>query len=143
MAFNHLTRAQCIQTANLIHNLSNTNRQNPLYYNSSPLCPGYNTHEEDFEHVLKYPSPDAVIHQQGLLTIFQTTLQKMDTPKQIVTTLLHGFEDWLNPPSNCSRPPTYGSLRGPDIFLADAYCDQFHNITWYQFCLGRISIKWA
>jgi hypothetical protein len=38
-AFKRLTRHQQITMAKLIHNLANTNKQNFLYYKTSPLCP--------------------------------------------------------------------------------------------------------
>jgi hypothetical protein len=51
-AFHHLSRHKQIQTAKLIHNLANTNRQNRLYYGTSSACPGCLHQEEIFEHVI-------------------------------------------------------------------------------------------
>jgi hypothetical protein len=36
-----------------------------------------------------------------------------------------------------------GSVYGPDILLTSAYYDQFNTLTWYQLCLGQISLKWS
>ncbi len=46
-------------------------------------------------------------------------------------------------PSSQSWDPTYGSLAGPDILLTNAYYEQFHKLGWFQFCLGRITLKWS
>jgi hypothetical protein len=37
----------------------------------------------------------------------------------------------------------YGSLYGPDIHLTSVYYEQFHQLSWIQFCLGRISLQWS
>jgi hypothetical protein len=65
------------------------------------------------------------------------------TPPPVITAIMKGFQDWLNPVSIRSRAPTYGSVYGPDIFLTSAYYEQFHTLTWYQLCLGRISLNWS
>jgi len=35
-----------------------------------------------------------------------------------------------------------GALAGPDILQTSAYQEQFHTLSWYQCCLGRITSKW-
>jgi hypothetical protein len=54
-AFKQLTWHQQIHTAKLIHNLANINRQNFLYYKTSPLCPGCDTEEEYIAPYHKLP----------------------------------------------------------------------------------------
>jgi hypothetical protein len=56
---------------------------------------------------------------------------------------MKGFKDWLNPKQHHSCSPTYGSLFGPDILLTSAYYEQFYKLSWFQLCLGRISITWS
>jgi hypothetical protein len=53
-----------------------------------------------------------------------------------------GFIIGITPPSTRSRATTVGSLAGPDILLTAAYQEQFHTLSWYQCCLGRITSKW-
>jgi len=50
-AFLHQMQHQQISTAKVIHNLSNTNRQNHLFYQATSLCPLCQAQEETFEHV--------------------------------------------------------------------------------------------
>jgi hypothetical protein len=49
----------------------------------------------------------------------------------------------FTPPSQRIRAPAFGSLQGPDILLTQAFYEQYHQLSWMQFCLGRISQKWA
>lgn len=53
-AFDHVTSTQ--QTAKIIHQLINTNRQNHLYYKTSPNCLCCQEAEETCEHVLTCPA---------------------------------------------------------------------------------------
>jgi hypothetical protein len=129
----------------IIHGLCNTNHQNHLLYNASNLCPGCETSEEDFEHVLCCPCPATGLHRTSSLATLRKSLVAMGTPLQLVDVLMHGFQEWLDPAvhsGRCSRSPTFGSLRPADILLTQAYAIQFYSIGWYQLCLGCISRKW-
>jgi hypothetical protein len=42
-----------------------------------------------------------------------------------------------------ARAPTFRSLRGSDILLTQAFYEQFDQLSWFQFSLGRITTKWA
>jgi hypothetical protein len=55
-AFRRLTRFQRISVTKLVHQLSNTNRQNKLLYDKPDMCPCCGTQEETFQHVLKCTS---------------------------------------------------------------------------------------
>ncbi len=57
----------------------------------------------------------------------------------------HGFSDWLHldPGHRISHAPTAGSLRGPEMLLATAYAEQYQEIGWYNFTLGRVRKRWA
>jgi hypothetical protein len=33
-------------------------------------------------------------------------------------------------------------MKGADILVTSAYYEQFHNLGWFQMCLGRISLQW-
>jgi hypothetical protein len=61
----------------------------------------------------------------------------------VIEAVLKGFQDWVEKLSGRSRAPTYGSLLGPDILLTSAYYEQFHQLGWFQLCLGCISYKWS
>jgi hypothetical protein len=50
-AFRHLHRYCRHSTAKLLHGLVNTNRQNFLYYQQSPLCPICQQVEETLQHI--------------------------------------------------------------------------------------------
>jgi hypothetical protein len=142
-AFKRLTRAQQITMAKLIHNLANTNRQNFLYYTTSPLCPGCVMVEETFEHVLRCSLPQTVAYCNLQLNKLVLHLHKIQTPLPVIHALQKGFHDWLNQTTHCSRAHTYGSLFGPDILLTSAYYEQYHQLGWFQLCLGRISKTWS
>jgi len=138
-AFNRLPRCLTITTAKLIHNLANTNRQKILYYKSCALCPGCQAEEETFEHILKCSFPSTAKFWQEQLLELHTALENHCTPPAVCAALLHGFRDWIDPPTVCYHTPTSGSLRGPDILLTEAYYEQFHQLSWFQLCLGRVS----
>jgi hypothetical protein len=72
-------------------------------------------------------------------------LKQINTPSQVVHTILHGILEWLHSdrPSSQSHAPTSGSLQGPDIILTSAYTEQFQSLGWYQLCLDRASRKWS
>ncbi len=36
-----------------------------------------------------------------------------------------------------------GSIHSPDILLTSAFYEQFHQLTWFQLCLGRLSKNWS
>ncbi len=36
-----------------------------------------------------------------------------------------------------------GSIHSSDIVLTSAFHEQYHKLSWFQFCMGRISKKWA
>jgi len=141
-AFTRLTRFQQITTAKLIHNLANVNKQNQLYYKTNPYCPICLQVDEDFVHVLTCTDPRATKNRQELLFQLEKDLTNIHTPKVVLQTILQVFHYWLKPITTRSRAPTVGSLAGPDILLTSAYHEQFHTLSWYQCCLGRISCKW-
>ncbi len=124
----------------LIHGLANTNHQNHLYYNTIKSCPICEAAEETFEHVLTCQHPAARIHREQCLQQLEKDLQQANTPGMVVHTILHGFSEWLHPAGQPTQSQTLtaGSLHGS----LRAYTEQFHNLGWYHFCLGRISKKW-
>jgi hypothetical protein len=142
-AFRRLTRHQQILTAKLIHNLANTNRQNFLYYQQSPLCPGCQDTEETMELVLHCHCPQTEECRQQQLRELQTTLTNLNTPPPVLQAIMKGFQDWITPSPVRSQAPTYGSLRGPGVILTSAYYEQFHQLGWFQLCLGRLSKRWS
>jgi hypothetical protein len=142
-AFRRLTRSRQITTAKLIHNLANTNRQNFLYYQTSPNCPGCGVVEETFEHVLQCTSPQTAEFRQTQLLDLQIKLRRITTPIPVIDAIMHGFQEWLSPPPHRSRAPTYGSLLKADILVTSAYYEQFHHLGWFSLCLGRISKTWS
>jgi hypothetical protein len=144
-AFNRLTRFQCIGMAKIIHNQSNTNRQNRLLYGQSDPCPGCNQAEETFEHMLHCTHGATSSIRASLLATLETSLKAIATPPLVIEVIMGGFMDWLNPsfsPSQRSCPSTFGSIRPGDVLVTHAYTHQYNTIGWYQFCLGRISKRW-
>jgi len=130
--------------AKLIHSLANTNRQNNLYYGDSSLCPICHEAEETMRHVLTCSHPLASQHHDKEMTTLFRVLQTTHTPQQIIETIQFGFNRWWSDPNSTeARPPTAGSLRGPDAVLTSAFLEQFCDIGWYHMCMGRISTKWA
>jgi len=102
-AFNKLTVFQRISTAKLIHNLANTNRQNYLYYSTSPSCPGCLSAEETFEHVLICDHPPIVHHRHLQLQLLRNTLLHIPTPDKVVDVLMQGFSDWISSTTLCTE----------------------------------------
>jgi hypothetical protein len=70
-------------------------------------------------------------------------LSQSHTPPPVIRAIMNGFKDWIDPPSGRSRAPTYGSLHGPDVLLTSAYYEQYHQLGWFQLCLGRIGKLWS
>jgi hypothetical protein len=144
-AFRRLTRFQRISVTKLVHQLSNTNRQNKLLYDKPDMCPCCGTQEETFQHVLKCTSASTQSARQEALLRLEKLLVTIGTPALVISVIMGGFRDWLDPAfqeTRRSRPATFGSLRPVDILITQAYTEQFHSIGWYQFCLGRISNRW-
>jgi hypothetical protein len=96
-----------------------------------------------FDHVLRCAFPPSVAFQDSLLHNLERDLRSIQTPSIVIMVIMKGFMDWLNPTQHHSRSPTYGSLFGPDILLTSAYYEQFYKLSWFQLCLGRISITWS
>lgn len=142
-AFNRITGHQQITLAKLIHNLANTNRQNFLYYKSSPLCPGCKAEDETFEHVLRCPLPQTEVYRQQQIAELQIQLFNLQTPQPVIQTIIQGFHHWVATPPGHSHAPTYGSLFCPDMILTGAYFEQFNQLGLFQVCLGRISKLWS
>jgi hypothetical protein len=140
--FNKLTRHQRITTAKLIHQLSNINKQNNLYYKTDPNCPICTRIEENFQHFLECQHPRAIVYRNSRLTQLETDLNNICTPTIVTKSIIQGFTHWVTPLAGRSRAPTTGSLAGPDDLLTAAYYEQFYELHWFQCCLGRISCKW-
>jgi hypothetical protein len=87
-AFQRLTRNRQITTAKLVHNLANTNRQNFLYYQMSPNCPGCRLVEETFEHVLQCTCSQTAEFRQT-----QLSERRINTPTSVIDAIMHGFQD--------------------------------------------------
>jgi hypothetical protein len=112
-AFNYLSRHQQIQTAKLIHNLANTNRQNHLYYGTSSACPGCLHQEETFEHVILCQVNTTRVFWDLRLKDLETSLQQCLLPP-IIRVIYQGFSNWLQPNTpRHSRPTTSGGALPP------------------------------
>ncbi len=77
------------------------------------------------------------------LTQFADTLLTIRTPQPVIEAILHGFASWNPTDHTPARALTAGSLRSPDAVLTTAFHEQYNAIGWLQFCLGRVSKKWA
>lgn len=143
-AFKRLHRYHQHSTAKLIHGLVNTNQQNLMYYGGDSTCPICKSAEETLLHVFTCPHASAVTTRQQSLQTLLSTLETAHTPSPVLDAIRHGFTSWhLQPTSSHARALTAGSLRGPDAVLTSAFHEQFCNLGWYHFCLGRVSKKWA
>jgi hypothetical protein len=143
-AFCRLTTFCRIGTSNLIHGLAHTSHRNNLFYGMTNNCPICSQEVETFQHVLLCMHPDMRQHRTDALRILSEQLSTIHTPQQIKESILHGFHCWSNEVSS-SHPCSLvaGSTRSPDIVLTSAFHEQYHTLSWFQFCLGRISKKWA
>jgi hypothetical protein len=143
-AFRRLPRYSQHSMAKLVHGLVNTNRQNHLYYGQSFSCPICQGPEETLLHVFTCPNSEAAAYRLLRLDELYTDLLKANTPPPILAAIKHGFSSWLqNPESTDIKAMTAGSLRGPDAVLTAAFHEQVNHIGWYNFCLDRVSKKWA
>ena len=144
-AFKRLTFSQQCITAKLIHGLANTNRQNHLFYATSPTCPCCQEYEESFEHVLVCGSTASSSSRASALQELTIGLEKINTPEQVLEAIILGLNTWITSASDPTvrvHAPTAGSLHGGDMLLTTAFMEQHHSIGWFQFALGRISSKW-
>jgi len=129
----------------IVHQLTNTNRQNKLLYDKTDACPSCGIQEETFQHALKCTAASTQSACQEALLRLEKLLATNGTPTLVTSVIMGGFWDWLDPAfheTSRSRPTTFGSLRPVDILITQAYSEQFHSIGWYQFCLGHISHRW-
>jgi hypothetical protein len=108
----------------------------------SNLCPGCESHEELFEHMLKCHLQTTTESRLEQLNLLLSSLAKLNTPQPIIDAIQHGFQAWLHSTTK-PRAPTFGSLGGKDILLTTAFHEKYYNIRWYQFCLGRVSKYWT
>jgi hypothetical protein len=93
--------------------------------NSQPGCPGCHSCEEPFEHVLLYPCPETTAHREAGQQELDKGLSDISTPPPVQNAILHSFSDWLRTsPTGCSRPLTFGSVRGPNMLLSTVYMEQ-------------------
>jgi hypothetical protein len=141
-AFGKLTKAAQFATAKLIHNLANTNRQNNLYYNTTPDCPCCSLTEETFQHVLSCTSSYTVTHRAQALADLVTGLTTAQTPPAIIEAIRYGTIQWEKTSPGRVHAPTAGSLYHTDILVTAAFTEQYYTIGWYQLLLGRIGKKW-
>jgi hypothetical protein len=138
-AFCHLTTHQRLHASKLIHGLAHTNRKSFLFYNTSSLCPLCLQSEETFHHILTCTHHEASCHRDNRLSQLEA-----GSPSPIVKSISHGFHYWHGDHTvSHPRALVAGSLHPADILLTSAFYEQFHTITWYQFCLGCISRQWG
>jgi hypothetical protein len=109
--------------------------------NNCPIC---SQEVETFQHVLLCKHPDMRQHRTDALHILSDQLSKIHTPPPITESMLHGFRCWSKElTSSHPRSLVAGSIRSSDIVLTSAFHEQYHKLSWFQFCMGRISKKWA
>jgi hypothetical protein len=93
--------------------------------------------------VLCCKSPQTATYRNQQLSDLQLHLKQSRTPSPVIAAIVTSFQDWITPPSGRSRAPTFGSLQGLDILVTSVYYEQFHQLGWFQLCLGHISLKWS
>jgi hypothetical protein len=142
LAFRRLSRQQKISTAKIVHQLINTNRQNHIYYNDSPLCPCCKLDDETFLHVFSCPDGSATSHRTLAQKQLISTLKNIGTPQQIVDAIDHGFQHWIHP-AQPVRSSMAGRLGVVAALLTTAFHEQFYDIGWLHLQLGRVSLHWT
>jgi hypothetical protein len=71
-------------------------------------------------------------------------LKTISTLERVLKAILHGCQHWCIPNfSTHARAPVAGSLCPSDILLTSVYYEQFHQLSWFQMCLSRLSLGWA
>jgi hypothetical protein len=131
--------------ANLIHGLANVNKQNQLYYHTSPICPCCQEAEESLEHVLISHSDSSSTQRQQSLQAPLKGLKLIDTPAKVIEVIVVGTKEWIassDNPNGRVHASMASSLNSGDILLTTAFIKRYHSIGWYQFTLGRFSSKW-
>ncbi len=142
-AFRRLTRHQQKSISKLIHGLANTNRQNFLYYKTSPLCPIYQQKDGTCERVLTCSDAGAKDHRDSQLLQLEKLLQSIHTPQMVMKTILQGLEHWIEGGTSHSRAPTFGSLYSPEVVLTSAYHVQFYTLGWYVYRVYKLISKFT
>jgi hypothetical protein len=118
-------------------------------------------------HPYMHPSPITQSQQTVLLEHLchiphpEHPTSSIQTPTPVIRAITHGFSSWLQARSSHvhahtaasqlwlqAHSPhihahTAASQKAPDILLTAAFHEQYHDLEWFQFCLGWVSLKWA
>jgi hypothetical protein len=143
-AFRRLSRPRQITYAKLTHCLLQTNSRNHMYYGTTPLCPGCNTHEETLQHVWSCDFPATVAAREAMFDTYKTTLQDFPTPPQLIEVIVHGIQQWIllqNGGIQRQIAPTIANISLSAVTAA--YTEQTTKIRWDAFLRGRVSLAWG
>lgn len=82
----------------MIHGLFNTNKQNSLYYGTTPLCLIFEEFIKSQPHVFHCPHDTAITCCKKALKTLETTLHNTNTPPTVVYSILYGLQEWALSP---------------------------------------------
>jgi len=143
-AFRKLSRPRQITYTKLTHCLLQTNSRNHMYYGTTPLCPGCNTHEETLQHVWSCDFPATVAARDAMLDIYKTTLRDFPTPPQLIEVIVHGIQQWIQLQNGGIQRQIAPTITNISLSaVTAAYTEQTTKIRWDAFLRGRISLAWG
>jgi hypothetical protein len=86
--------------------------------------------------MLTCPSDETYQFRSTQLDTVREKLDKLDTPTELTSSIIHGIEHWASAIYDSSQqvhPPSRGSVIPVDMLLMQAYSDQTNSISWDNF----------
>ncbi len=143
-AFCRLSRPRQITYTKLTHCLLQTNSRNHMYYGTTPICPGCNTHEETLQHVWSCDLPATVVAREALFDTYKITLQDFPTPPQLIEVIVHGLQQWIQLQNGGIQRQIAPTITNISLSaVTAAYTEQTTKIRWDAFLRGRVSLAWG
>jgi len=132
-----------LRIVKLAHGLYHTKRESKKMYGTTDTCPCCNQSSETQSHVFRCQESVTSANRAAAKSILEKSLLA-NTPKALVTILLHGIQQWemLEDSANTPTPLYRGSVVPSDIALVQAFHSQ-STIGWDQLLRGRLSIHWS
>ncbi len=144
-AFKKHSRVHRISISKLVHGLYQTKSKDNKYYGTPATCPCCQHHNETLNHVFTCTSSTTLQQRNVAITKLQSALEKIRTPTAIISSLVHGLQEWAVSQTEPDHPvlaPSRGSVTPAEILLTQAFTEQTVSLGWDQLLRGRISAKW-
>jgi hypothetical protein len=143
LAMSSYKRVTQLCIVKLAHGLYHTKRESKKMYGTTDTCPCCNRSSETQSHVFRCQESVTSANRAAAKSILEKSLLA-NTPKALVTILLHGIQQWemLEDSANTPTPLYRGSVVPSDIALVQAFHSQ-STIGWDQLLRGRLSIHWS